>query len=301
MARQLTTAEGPLLTNEYNNNNNYLSDNADSNDEGEDVLTIPKYKKYAIKLQSSSKYKPTTQNQDDDGMETIGTQDDIKEIENDDDNELKEFITKYKLKKLEEIFLNEGITIEFLISLSDQQIDEISKELTSKSIQQNKFKFAVNELKKDKKNDDDDVDIIYDDDNNHNINNNKHNDLETNKNDKIAIDKKTEIIKPKHFGAMKAVTSWIYNGSDNIKHEIILKHYTKMDKNMKSKRIIIVDSKERYSKKSNDTNFIINDCCDNLEIIISYNNDKTVTFYDLFINEISFDHLMHGRAESFSL
>jgi len=285
MARQLTTCEGPLLTN----------NKCDSDDEGGNILTIPTIPTYK-KLR---KYKQSSSKSHDNKLGDIMTnqydenEDDIKENQ-EDDIELKKFIKKYKLNQLEKILLNEGITIKFLISLCDEQIDEISKELTSKLIQQNKFKFAVNELKKDKKKNDDDIDIIYDD-NNNNISH-KHD-----KNDKCVMDKKTEIIKPKHFGAIKAVTTWIYIGSDNLKHEIILKYYTKLDKNMKSKRIIIIDGKERYCKKSNDSNFIIDDCCDNIRIAITYNDDKTVTFYDLFINEICFDDLMHRKSLSFSL
>ena len=129
-------------------------------------------------------------------------------------------------------------------------------------------------------------------------------------NDKIAIDKSIECVKPK-FGNNKVVITWHYNGSDSKQHEIILKYYLKIDKHQKSKRVIIVDGEERYSKKSKDVNFVLKKCADNVQLTISRNKDDDVVSYELFINGISFSDLLlsqhqqqqhqHQRMVSFSL
>eukprot|EP01083_Nonionella_stella_P249708 863143_1 len=98
------------------------------NNSGEEgaIFTIPKYKKY--------KSKP---------IDDIDFQNNDKDI-----IELKQFVQKYKLHKLAKKLLREGITINFLLSQNDTEIDAIAKELTVKSIQQNKLKFAVCQEKK---------------------------------------------------------------------------------------------------------------------------------------------------------
>ena len=63
-----------------------------------------------------------------------------------------------------------------------------------------------------------------------------------------------------------------------------------------------MDGKERYSRKSSHVNFTIKDCGpDDVRIAITLNNEKSETFYDLFINEMAFDDLMHQKSASFSL
>merc|ERR1712154_367233 len=62
-------------------------------------------------------------------------------------DDIRNFVEKYKLDKLKHKIITEGITVDFLLSQTDDQIDAISRELTFKAIQRNKFKFAVNRLK----------------------------------------------------------------------------------------------------------------------------------------------------------
>merc|ERR1712129_354629 len=57
------------------------------------------------------------------------------------------FIHTYKLQKIGDTLRTEGITIDFLLSQSDDQIKQIARELSSKLIQQNKFIYAVYKLK----------------------------------------------------------------------------------------------------------------------------------------------------------
>eukprot|EP00483_Globobulimina_turgida_P009374 UN09393 len=210
------------------------------------ILTIPKYKKYKNKT-------PVIEHKNlDDGFRS-NDRDIIK---------LKEFVQKYKLHKLSKKLLREGITVDFLISQTDSEIDVISKELTAKLIQQNKFKFAVKALQK---NNLESLKLMIEIQNV--IKNAEFEKAETPEtpipnapslhvHDKVtAIDTRTETINPT-FGNKHIITSWYYKGSDELQHEIIIKHDTKLNKNMKSKRKIIVDGKERYSKKSNDINFV---------------------------------------------
>merc|ERR1719461_575760 len=65
-----------------------------------------------------------------------------------DDVRLRKFIQKYKLQKISKDLLDEGITMDFLMAQSEQQLDAIAMELTPRVIQQNKFKFGVKELQK---------------------------------------------------------------------------------------------------------------------------------------------------------
>lgn len=283
--------------------------------EGDNMLTTPikEYSKY-------KKRKEVNDTNNDINTNRNFHENSVSKSENEDEKKLKQFINKYKLNKLSKALLNEEITIEFLISQTEQQIDEISKELTSKLIQQNKFKYAVTELKKEYEqieHEHSHIHIEYTQDSHElkleelwkidNIKKELDVSPETmylyhaNKRKEIPIEKKTEIIKSK-FGGTKTITTWYFNGDDGNKHEIILKYNIKIDKHNKSKRVIIVDGKERYSSKSNNTNFIINNIgSDRVRIAITYNNDKTDVFYDLFINEIAFDDLMHQKSASFSL
>ena len=63
------------------------------------------------------------------------------------DRKLKQFIEEFKLHQIEQQLFTEGITTDFLISQNEQQIEEIAKEPTSSTIQQNKFKYAVSQIK----------------------------------------------------------------------------------------------------------------------------------------------------------
>jgi len=58
-----------------------------------------------------------------------------------------DFIEQFKLQAIAEKLQHEGITADFLASQTDEQIDAISKELTDSMIQQNKFKYAVQQIK----------------------------------------------------------------------------------------------------------------------------------------------------------
>eukprot|EP01084_Bolivina_argentea_P144867 254067_1 len=73
---------------------------------------------------------------------------------NNDDPEitnLKDFIKKYKLHKLEDVMLDEGLTMHFLLQ-ETVNLQLIAQDLTSKYTQQQKFIYAVNEFKKQNKN-----------------------------------------------------------------------------------------------------------------------------------------------------
>lgn len=108
---------------------------------------------------------------------------------------------------------------------------------------------------------------------------------------KPAFDKKTEAVRTK-FGNEKIITTWYYTGKDRKIHEVILRHNTRTGKDMKSKRVIVVDGKVRYAEKSKETHFIIKNGKDQLKLNISLNNSQVKGFaYQLFINDISFTQL----------
>eukprot|EP01084_Bolivina_argentea_P194717 334148_1 len=64
------------------------------------------------------------------------------------DRKLMQFIKEFKLGKMEQQLYDAEISTDFLLSQTDQQIDAIAKELTASIIQQNKFKYAVTQIKK---------------------------------------------------------------------------------------------------------------------------------------------------------
>eukprot|EP01084_Bolivina_argentea_P055603 101908_1 len=66
--------------------------------------------------------------------------------------EIKQFITKYKLKKIENAIINEGLTINFLLSRSTASIKLIANDLTNSYTQQEKFIYAVDQIKNEKNN-----------------------------------------------------------------------------------------------------------------------------------------------------
>jgi len=218
--------------------------------------------------------------------------------ENEGDIALQRFVQKYKLQKISKEIVDE-FTIDFLLSQTGSQIDAIAMELTPRVIQQNKFKFGVKQLQKEHRR--------------------RHKEQKQKKMAKdptlrlptpdgirpyftttreVAIDKTMERVKTK-YGNWKMVVVWKYYGSDHKDHQIMLKHNLKMDKHRKSKRVLIVDGQDRYSRKSNDTSFIVTKCADELRVLISYGNGNS--FYELFINDIAFSDLQTGRAMSFSL
>jgi benzoyl-CoA reductase/2-hydroxyglutaryl-CoA dehydratase subunit BcrC/BadD/HgdB len=262
--------------------------------EGVHGLTVPKYKKYKESEQGT---KGGYEEDEKFGGKPIS------------DKKLRQFVEKYKLQQLSDILVREGITTEFLCSQTDAQIDEVAAELTPFKIQQNKFVFAVKSLQKERKHKKKKKKLDAKSDKpptaQHGHGHGRAVDAlhvmkKMNQNLKIAIDRKTEHIKAK-FGSNKTVTTWWYNGSDNVKHEIVLTHYTKLDKQMKSKRKLVVDQQERYSKKSNDVSFIIGHCVDRLKVCISYDKQK-VARYELYINDQAFTALMSIEpVASFSL
>jgi len=110
-------------------------------------------------------------------------------------------------------------------------------------------------------------------------------------NGKAAFDKQTEAVKTK-FGNEKVITTWTYTGKDNKVHEVILRHNTRTGKDMKSKRVIVVDGKVRYADKSKETHFIIKNGKDQLKLNIGLSNQNVKGFtYQLYINDISFTQL----------
>eukprot|EP00484_Ammonia_sp_Unknown_P012937 CAMPEP_0197072108 /NCGR_PEP_ID=MMETSP1384-20130603/209931_1 /TAXON_ID=29189 /ORGANISM="Ammonia sp." /LENGTH=261 /DNA_ID=CAMNT_0042510923 /DNA_START=113 /DNA_END=898 /DNA_ORIENTATION=- len=250
--------------------------------EGVHGLTIPKYKRYAGKTKGG--------NDEDAKLDT----------EHIKDGKLKHFIEKYKLHQLSDKLVREGITVEFLSSQSDTQIDEIAAELTSFKIQQNKFKFAVKSMKKERKHKKKKKKLESKGDKpSYEVFEAAHVLNKMNQNLKVAIDRKTEQIKAK-FGSNKTVTTWWYNGCDDAKHEIVLTHYNKLDKQMRSKRKLVVDQQQRYCKKSNDVNFIIEECADKLKVCISYDQQRAA-HCELYINDQAFSALLVERVASFSL
>jgi len=109
--------------------------------------------------------------------------------------------------------------------------------------------------------------------------------------DAVAFDKKTEAVRTK-FGNEKMISTWLYTGKDGQSHEVILRHNTRSGKDMKSKRVIVVDGKVRYAEKSKETHFIIKNGRDELKLNIAVNESVGKGFvYQLFINDVSFTNL----------
>eukprot|EP01084_Bolivina_argentea_P100430 180329_1 len=116
--------------------------------------------------------------------------------------------------------------------------------------------------------------------------------------DKPAFDKKTEAVRTK-FGNEKIISTWLYTGKDRKIHEVILRHNTRTGKDMKSKRVIVVDGKVRYAEKSKETHFIIKNGKDQLKLNISINqpNQNKGFAYQLFINDVSFTNLHNNYLQ----
>merc|ERR1712048_88009 len=112
-----------------------------------------------------------------------------------------------------------------------------------------------------------------------------------------SFDKKTEAVRTK-FGNEKIITTWFYTGKDRKIHEVILRHNTRTGKDMKSKRVIVVDGKVRYAEKSKETHFIIKNGRDELKLNIALNESAGKGFvYQLFINDVSFTNLHNTYLE----
>eukprot|EP01084_Bolivina_argentea_P217376 369088_1 len=72
------------------------------------------------------------------------------EQNDDNDDELNDFIKTYQLEKIASRIYEEGIRMDFLLSdqiQSDKDINDIALELTNNIIQQKKFKFAVSQIR----------------------------------------------------------------------------------------------------------------------------------------------------------
>merc|ERR1712176_827286 len=81
-------------------------------------------------------------------------------------------------------------------------------------------------------------------------------------------------------------------------HEVVLRHNTRTGKDMKSKRVIVVDGKVRYAEKSKETHFIIKNGKDQLKLNIALSNSSQKGFaYQLFINDVSFTSLHNTYIE----
>ena len=116
-------------------------------------------------------------------------------------------------------------------------------------------------------------------------------------NSKPSFDKKTEAVRTK-FGNEKIITTWLYTGKDRKIHEVILRHNTRTGKDMKSKRVIVVDEKVRYADKSKETHFIIKNGKDQLKLNIALSSSSNKGFaYQLFINDVSFTKLHNSYIE----
>merc|ERR1712039_622891 len=114
---------------------------------------------------------------------------------------------------------------------------------------------------------------------------------------KPSFDKKTEAVRTK-FGNEKIITTWFYTGKDRKIHEVILRHNTRTGKDMKSKRVIVVDGKVRYAEKSKETHFIIKNGKDQLKLNIALSSSSNKGFaYQLFINDVSFTSLHNTYLE----
>eukprot|EP01084_Bolivina_argentea_P194716 334145_1 len=64
------------------------------------------------------------------------------------DRKLMQFIKEFKLGKMEQQLYDAEISTDFLLSQTKDEINEIAKELTTSIIQQNKFKYAVSQIRK---------------------------------------------------------------------------------------------------------------------------------------------------------
>merc|ERR1712013_754968 len=104
------------------------------------------------------------------------------------------------------------------------------------------------------------------------------------------FDKKTEAVRTK-FGNEKMITTWLYSGKDAKVHEVILRHNTRSGKDLKSKRVIVVDGKVRYAEKSSESHFIIKNGRDQLKLNIALNGGNKGFVYQLFINDVAFTNL----------
>jgi len=107
--------------------------------------------------------------------------------------------------------------------------------------------------------------------------------------DRPQFDRKTEAVRTK-FGNEKMISTWLYTGKDGRVHEVILRHNTRSGKDLKSKRVIVVDGKVRYAEKSKETHFIIKNGRDQLKLNIAPAQGKGFV-YQLFINDVSFTNL----------
>lgn len=104
------------------------------------------------------------------------------------------------------------------------------------------------------------------------------------------FDKKTEAVRTK-FGNEKMITTWLYSGKDAKVHEVILRHNTRSGKDLKSKRVIVVDGKVRYAEKSSESHFIIKNGRDQLKLNIALNGGNKGFVYQLFVNDVAFTNL----------
>eukprot|EP01083_Nonionella_stella_P301844 1037857_1 len=65
-----------------------------------------------------------------------------------DDKELEQFIAKYQLNKMKSKLITEGVTVGFLLSLSADHLQQISQEISTSVLQQQKLIYAVSEQQK---------------------------------------------------------------------------------------------------------------------------------------------------------
>ena len=111
-----------------------------------------------------------------------------------------------------------------------------------------------------------------------------------------AFDKFTKMTRTKS-GNVKATTTWSYPGRDQKNHVVTLKYNTRLGKDNKSKRMVIVDGKVRYEAKSEVKKFTIKNGIDQITIMIGI-DERFITGnpYELYINGLSFrDAILHNK------
>eukprot|EP01084_Bolivina_argentea_P153579 267791_1 len=94
----------------------------------------------------------------------------------------------------------------------------------------------------------------------------------------------------------KNITTWVYCDKNKKRHEIVFKHTLKSDRNGKSKRVIKIDGKSKYSDKNKEIRFFVKHNSDKFQIDILHSNANESGFdYRLLINGVNV-HNVDGKG-----
>eukprot|EP01084_Bolivina_argentea_P153580 267793_1 len=94
----------------------------------------------------------------------------------------------------------------------------------------------------------------------------------------------------------KNITTWVYYDKNKKRHEIVFKHTLKSDRNGKSKRVIKIDGKSKYSDKNKEIRFFVKHNSDKFQIDILHSNANESGFdYRLLINGVNV-HNVDGKG-----